>query len=330
MVKYNRIYDEEIYELVNEESRNLVSDYMLELQARNLAIKTREQYLADIMAFCCYTYSNFGNKSVLTLRKRDFRNFFLSMSANGLSSARINRFQSSIRNLLAFAEDDEEEYPDYLQNPMKKIKSIPKLEVKEVVFIEDYQVTFLLDYLIKKEQYQKALYLSLSYDSAGRRNEIWQVEKHSFLQDGVFKTNSVTGKRAKVFPLMYSKRTQKIARQWLEQRGEDSIDSLWVTGKDKDKRALGYDALYNFAISFRAILESEYDEDIPLTSHSIRHFSLENYQNSTHHALQYMGKENLDLNTLRILANHNDISITQSYLKNKDSEILSELFSEED
>ena len=41
-----------------------------------------------------------------------------------------------------------------------------------------------------------------------------------------------------------------------------------------------------------------------------------------------MGKDRLDINTLRILANHEDISITQSYLRNKDNDLLEDLFSQ--
>lgn len=330
MTNYNKLYDDEIYKLVNKENKMLLEDYIMELKARGRAVKTIEQYAFDIRMMFCFIHENMNNKSILELKKRDFRNFFLMLQENGKSSSRINRVQSSLRNLLEYAVDDEDEYEDYVQNPMKKIKSIEKQVVKEIVFISDEQVTFLLDYLIEHNQIQKALYLSLSYDSAGRRGEVWQVQKHSFLEEGTFKTNIVTGKRSKKFPLMFSQRTKDIANIYLNQRGEDSIDSLWVTGKGEAKRPLGYDALYNFSISFRAILESEYNEDIPMSSHSIRHFSLENYQNATHHALRFMGKDSLDLNTLRILANHEDISITQSYLKNKDSEILSDLFSQED
>lgn len=126
---------------------------------------------------------------------------------------------------------------------------------------------------------------------------------------------------------MYAQRTQEIAKKWLEERGEDEVNSLWVSYYNGNPRPLTYDTLYMWAVSFRSILESKYDEDIPLNSHTFRHSSLENYENGTHHSLQYMGKDKLDINTLRILANHNDISITQSYLKNKDDEILNDLFS---
>ena len=323
----NNLYSDEVYERVNKESKLVLEDYILELKAKGRAVSTIEQYVFDIRMYLCYIYENANNKSILELKKRDFRNFFLMLQETGKSSARINRVQSSLRNLLEFVVDDEDEYEDYYQNPMKKIKSIEKNPTREIVFLEDKEIDYLLNYLIEHNKIQKALYVSLSYDSAGRRNEIIQVEKYSFLDDEKSTTNEVVGKRSKKFTLMYSNRTKEIAKKWLEERGEDDIDSLWVSYYNGEARPLRYETLYACAISFRSILESEYDKDLPLNPHSFRHSSLENYENGTHHTLKYLGEDRLDINTLRILANHNDISITQSYLKDKDSEVLNDLFS---
>lgn len=324
--QYNQIFDEEIYESVNQDNKFLLEDYMLELKSKGRAEKTISQYAFDIRMMYCYIHENMNNKSILNLKKRDFRNFFLMLQETGKSSSRINRVQSSIRNLLEFAVDDEDDYEDYIQNPMKKIKSIEKMEVRNIVFLTDEQVTFLINYLIEHDKLQQALYVSLSYDSAGRRNEIHQVTKDGFLDDGVFKTCSVIGKRAKQFPLMYGQRTKDIAKMYLEQRGEDNIHSLWITGKGEDKRMVASDTLYVYAVGFRTILENEYNEDIPMNSHSLRHSSLENYEVGSHHSLKAMGKDKLDLNTLRILANHENVDTTMSYLKNKDEDILNDLF----
>lgn len=76
----------------------------------------------------------------------------------------------------------------------------------------------------------------------------------------------------------------------------------------------------------RAVLKEEYGEDIPLNAHSFRHSALENYENGTHHSLQYLGQKSLDIKHLKTLANHNDTSTTESYLKDKDDEELKEIF----
>lgn len=320
------IYSDELYSKVNQDSKDLLNDYILELKSKNRSEKTIKQYTYDIKLALCYFQENNANKSILELRKRDFRNFFLMMSDSGKSSARINRMQSSLRNMLEYAVDDDDYYEDYYKNPMRNIKSLERMAVKDVVFISDEQIDFLLDYLMERELYQKALYVSLSYDSAGRRNEIHQVEKYSFMDSENRSTNEVVGKRSKRFKLMYSDRTVEIAQLWLEQRGSDDIDSLWIVEQNGKKQPLGYDLLYRFAYSFRSILENEYDKDMPIGSHSFRHSSLENYSNGTHHSLQYFGIDKLDIDTLRMLANHADVGMTQKYLRDKDEEILNNLF----
>ena len=322
----NNLYSDETYKQVNKESKELLEDYILELKAKGRSAKTIEQYAFDCRMFMCYVFDNMNNKSLLELKRRDFRNFFLFLNETGKSSARINRIQSSIRNLLQFAEDDEDYWGDYETNPMRKIKSVEKQPVKDIVFLTDEQVTFLIDYLLEKGKTQKALYVSLSYSSAGRRNEVVQVRKDGFLENGVHKTLAVTGKRGKKFPLMYDDRTKDIAKQWLEERGEDDVDSLWISYYNGQPRPLQYETLYQWAISFRSILEAEYDEEIPLNPHSFRHSSLQNLEDGTSSVLKFLGKDKLDINTLRILANHSDISTTQGYLKNKDEEILDGLF----
>lgn len=320
----NNLYSNEVYETVNKESKLVLEDYILELKAKGRAVKTIEQYVFDIKMFLCYAHENMNNKYILDMKKRDFRNFFLFMHESGKSSARINRVQSSIRNMLEFCADDDDEYEDYQRNQMKSIKSVEKQTVKEVFFLTDEQVTYLIDYLLEHNKTQKALYVSLSYDSAARRNEVIQVEKHDFLESSM--TNKVIGKRSKQFNLMYMNRTREIAKKWLEERGEDDIDSLWVSYYDKKARPLRYETLYAWVVSFRSILEAKFDEDLQINPHSFRHTSLENYENGTHYNLKDMGKDSLSIDELRMLANHEDISITQSYLKDKDQEVLTSLF----
>lgn len=321
---YTKMFSEELWEKVSDENKELLEDYILELESTGKSEKTIYQYQADIKGFMTWTVSHGGKDSILDMKKRDFRNFFLKMSKEGVSNARINRLQSSLRNLLLFAENDEDLYEDYEINQMRSIKGVPKESVREIVFLEDDEVTGLINYLMEREQYQKALYVSLSYDSAGRRNEVHQVIKTDFLESN--QTNTLVGKRGKKFNLIYFNRTKEIAAKYLEQRGDDDIESLWVTGRGESKRPASYESLYNFAVSFRPIIKELFDKDIDLNSHSFRHSSLENYSNGTHSVLREMGKDALPIDVLKVVAHHSDISTTQSYLKNKDDELLADAF----
>lgn len=324
MAKRNSIFNAEIYAQVNKENRGILSDYVLELKSKRKSPGTIIQYTADIRMFFCWVFNNLDNKSILDIKKRDFRKFFLEIQENGASPARINRVQCSIRNLLEFCSNDDDEYEDYEINAMRSIKGLQKEEVREIHFLTDEQITVILDYLINKKQYQKALYLSLSYDSAGRRNEVFQVLKEDFLENN--KTNTVQGKRGKKFQLLYFSRTKEIAKMYFEQRGEDSIPSLWIVGKGEDRRAAQYETLYNWCMSFRKILEKQTGEFIEFNPHSFRHSSLTNYENGTHIVLKELGKDKLPIEVLKVLANHESIDTTQSYLPNKDAEILAEAF----
>ena len=322
---YTKLFNPETWGEVNSDSKDLLDDYILELKSRGKAEKTIFQYVSDIKGFYSWVYDNAGNKSVLELKKRVFRNFFLYMTDNGASSARVNRLQSSIRNLLEFASNDEDEY-DYEQNAMKSIKGMQGEKVRDIVFLTDDQVTAIIEYLLEKKQYQKALYVSLSYDSAGRRNEVAQVNKTGFAENN--QTNTVIGKRGKSFQLVYFTRTQEIAKAWFNQRGEDDVESLWVITRNGEKVPVSYSTFYEWARSLRKIIKEIDGSELDINSHSFRHSALESYSQGTHQALRDMGKHGnkLDLNTLRVIAHHSDVSTTQSYLADHDDELLEDAF----
>lgn len=323
MAKRNSFYNEQIYKQANSENKAILDDYILEMKSNGKSEKTIYQYTADIKMFFCWAYTNLKDKSVLEMKKRDFRRFFLQLQDNGASTSRINRVQCSLRNMLEFCSMDEDEY-DYPINAMKGIKGLQKEEVREIHFLTDEQINSILDYLISKKQFQKALYLTISYESAGRRNEVFQILKEGFLDNN--KTNTVQGKRGKKFQLLYFARSKEIAQMYFDQRGEDNIASLWIVGKGETKRPAKYETLYNWTVSFRKILEKQTGDSIDLNPHSFRHSSLTNYENGTHYVLKELGKDKLELKVLKTLANHSDISTTQSYLPNKDAEILAEAF----
>ncbi|HLO11499.1 MAG TPA: site-specific integrase [Pseudoneobacillus sp.] len=323
MSKRLRIYSDETWAKVHEDNKEVLNDYILELKSKKKSEGTVYQYAADIKMFFCWVCENLDNKPILNLKKRDFRRFFLFLEEK--SPARINRVQCSIRNLLEFCTQDDDLYEEYEINVMRSIKGLQKEKVRDIHFLTNDQIELILGHLIQKKQYQRALYLALSYESAGRRNEVHQVLKHKFLDEN--KTNIVTGKRGKKFPLLYFSRSKEIAKLYLDQRGQDNIDSLWVVGDGEERQPASYETLYNWVMSFRTILQKLTKEDtIEFNPHSLRHSALENYADGTHYVLKEMGKDKLDIKVLKVLANHSDISTTESYLKDKDQEILGEAF----
>ena len=254
---------------VNSENKEILNDYILEMKSKRKAEKTIEQYVFDIKMFLCWSVDNIGNKSVLSMKKRDFRRFFLGMQERGLSASRINRVQCSLRNMLNFCCEDDDLYEDYEVNAMQHIKGVPKESVREIHFLESDTIEKMLDILIEREEYQKALYLCLSFESAGRRNEVHQVMKDDFFEN--VRTNEVTGKRGKKFTLLYFGKTKEIARLYFEQRGQDDIPNLFVVGKGDKVRRLPLQpeqvAIINHYFSMRGLVHLGIaDAETPLLS----------------------------------------------------------------
>lgn len=323
MSKRVQLFNKKTWENVNKENKNILDDYVLELRSKKKSDGTIYQYTADIKAFYCWVHDNMKNKSVLDLKKRDFRNFFLFLEEK--SPARINRVQCSIRNLLEFCTQDDDEYDEYEINVMRNIKGLQKEKVRDIHFLTNKQIELILEHLLEQGQFQKALYLTISYETIARRNEIAQIEKHSFVK-GENMTNIVVGKRNKKFPLYYFNKSKEIASMYLRERGEDNIDSLWIVGKGENKRPASYETLYNWTLGFRDILKEKTGEYIEFGPHSFRHSGMENLENGTHYILSELGKDRLDIKIIKIMAHHEDISTTESYLKNKDEQVLLETF----
>lgn len=310
-----KLYSDKSYDVVNIVNKQLLEDYILELKSLGKSEGTIKQYQFDIKAFFCWLNDYSKNEDILTLKKRTFRNFFLTMKDAGCSNARINRFQSSLRNLLQFAEDDEDEYDDYVVNPMRKIKGLPKEEVREIYFIPDDKIRILIDELIKRDDKLQALCFMLAYESAGRRNEVAQVTKESLINGDYF-TNEVTGKRAKKFKLIYFKDVRELAKELFGGNEEG-----FAFGKDPESAR---NRLYYWTLRLRELYEELFGEYMPFNFHSFRHSSLENYSTGQHYYLRENDKSALSIDSLKTIAHHTEISTTQGYLKDRSDEKLKE------
>lgn len=319
---YNRIFNPKEWEQVCAYNKNLLDDWLLELKSKKTKESTIKQYKNDTRILFIYILRELRNKPICDLKKKQFRNYSLWLSDElKLSNQRVNRLLSATRSLLEYASNEEDYEGEIEVNYASKVKGLPKETVRQIHFLTDEQVEKIYNYLIEKEQYQKALYLSLSYDSAGRRNEIFQVTKDCFINDNKM-TNMVTGKRGKEFRLLFFSRTKKCADLYLQQRGEDDVKSLWVKKVNGNVIPLSYSTLYTWCVEFADILEELEGEYISFNPHSFRHSCLESLKRGTHYICRELGKEKFELDELKLLANHSDISTTASYLKDNTEEEL--------
>jgi integrase len=324
---YNSFFDEEIWKNVNQNNKELLNDFLLELKQMQRSDGTIYAYKKDIMGFLCDVYRMFKNCYVLELSKKDIRKYSIYLQKScGVSNSRHNRIKSAIGSMMAFAEE-EEDY-DYDTNVVRKVHGLPKNPVREIVFLSDDQIQKILNSLIEQESYQDATMLSLAYESIARKGELLQVKKYSFFDCKKNNSNRVIGKGGKEFSLLYFDKTKQCANLWLEQRGEDNIDSLWVVGSGKSKHAASSKNIYDAFIRMRDILSSFDDEEyLEFNVHSMRHSGIQNLSDGTHWLCKEKNNgEPYDLNKIQILANHSNISTTSDYLKDNSIQELEDLF----
>lgn len=325
---YNRTYTPEKWELVNKKNKDIIEDFLTEYKQQKKSENTIKQYFNDLRLIAIKIMEDFENKSFLEMTKKDFRRLNLMFDEMDLSPARCNRLHSSTNSLLSFVEDDDDY--DYEINQSKKVKGIPNNRVKTNE--DDFFFTFeefikVRDVLIDQGDLQNAVLWSIAFDSAGRRNEILQIKKQGLLEGN--KTNVVIGKRGKQFPLVYLNDTKELIRQYLEQRGEDNIDSLWISGSGENKRPASYEVLYDrIAGKINKILSDIRGEETHIFFHSIRHSRIESLQQGTDERLKDENGNNkkFPIEQIQIMAHHTDLSTTAGYLKNHDEDTINEMF----
>ncbi len=325
---YNRVYTPELWEQVNPENKAILEDFLAEYRQQKKANSTIEAYFQDGRFILIYVLLHHKNKSILEMSKKDFRNMSIWLSEDcNMSANRVNRLKATVNSMLTYCEEDDEY--NYDVNYAKKVKGLPRERVK--TNDDDFFFTFkefiaVRDRLVEMGDLQTAVLWSLSYDSAGRRNEIYQVKKTGLLDGN--KTNIVKGKRGKTFPLVYLNDTKELIRQYLEERGNDDIESLWINGHGKNKVEVTKNALYNRILKCSKILSEIRGEEVNIFPHSIRHSRLECLSTGQDERLKNPDGTNkvFDLDHVRVVAHHTDVGTTQGYLKNKDEDVINDMF----
>lgn len=324
---YNRIYTPEKWEQVNEENKDILDDFLTEYKQQKKSPTTIHGYFEDLRIVLIKIMEDYGNKSILEMSKKDFRRLNLWFDESGMSPARCNRIHSAINSMLSFCEDDDDY--EYEVNQSKKVKGVPREKVKtneDDFFFTYKEFVQVRDKLVEQGDLQTAVMWSLAFDSAGRINEIYQVQKYGLLDGN--KTNIVRGKRGKLFPLVYLDDTKELIRQYLEERGEDDVDSLWIVGKGPTARGISKNALYNRILKCNEILQEIRDEETNIFFHTCRHSRIECLLQGEDDRLKDENGNNkkYPLEQIMVLAHHSDVSTTQGYTKNHDEDTINEMF----
>jgi integrase len=325
---YNKFYTPELWEQVNEDNKEILDDFIAECKQQKKSDGTIYGYYQDLRIVLIYILKKLRNKYILDLNRKHFRGLSLYLSEEcGMSNNRVNRIKSACNSMLTFCEEDDDY--DYDVNYSKKVKGLPKESVKDNE--DDFFFTFdefikVRDILVKRGKLQLAVMWSLAFDSGARRNEVFQVKKQGLL-DGNY-TNEVVGKRKKKFKLPYLNDTKELIRQYLEQRGEDDIESLWYKEINGIKSEISSDTLYDRILMINKILSEVRGEECNIFFHTIRHSRIECLVKGQDNRMKDENGNNIKypLEKVMVLAHHSSSDTTRAYCKNNDEETISNMF----
>jgi len=326
---YNPIYTKEEWAVINPKNKDVMTDFLEEYKQRKKKKGTIDAYFQDLRIIMIYINRFCGNKCILDLGKKDFRRLSIWLSDElKVSNARANRLMSACRSMLSYAEEDDE--TEYENNVSRKVKGLPSEPVKtneDNFFMTFDQIWRVREELIKREKLQLAVLHMLLFDSGGRRNEVYQIKKQD-LQEGN-KTNVVIGKRGKAFPLVFLNDTRELVKQFIAERGEDNIDSIWISGKGENKKEVTYGSLYDRVVAISAILSELEGKELNIFPHSYRHSKAEVMLQGTDPRIidpKTGLPKKFSLEEVQLFLHHSDPKTTQLYAKDHSEEMIDGMF----
>ncbi|MCK5692603.1 MAG: tyrosine-type recombinase/integrase [Bacteroidales bacterium] len=274
-----------------------IDDFLRYLQAeKRYAVHTIKAYKKDLKQF--HAFCQETDREGMDLHFRVIRSWVVSLMDSGYSSRTVHRKLTSLST-----------YCNYLikegqldSNPVERVLK-PKLNKRVPAFVEEGKMDLLLDEYDFGEGFvgtRNRLVLDLLYQTGMRRSELIGLETGSINREG--KSVKVMGKRGKerIIPmgdeLLASVEKYMVVRS--EVMADKAGDSLIVT----EKGGAAYDKLVYRIVNNYLSMVTTLDKKSP---HVLRHTF------ATH-----MLNRGADLNAIKELLGHANLSATQVYTHN--------------
>ena len=238
---YNHLTNDEKVANINPENAQLCKDFLDYLSSVDRSPKTIQQYYYDLRIFFVFVMEQLSNKDFVKITKREMVRF-QSYCLNDLkwSPKRMRRVKSAVSSLSNFIEnilaDETDEYADY-RSIIKKIESPVNELVREKTVMTDEQLELLLNTLVERKEYQKAVCAAILAYSGMRKSELMQMKMEYFEPDhlefgSIYITDKVRAKgrgvRGKQIHKYILNKVDPYMDLWRKQREELGIDSEWV------------------------------------------------------------------------------------------------------
>jgi len=274
-----------------------IEDFILYLQAeKRYAQHTLKAYKNDLDQFHAFCLQN--EREGMDLHFKTIRSWVVSLMDTGYATRSVHRkltsLQSYCRYLMRTGELE--------SNPMDKVLK-PKLNKRVPSFVKEVQMDRLLDDFDFGDDFEgirNILMLDMLYQTGIRRSEMINLSIGSVDLEG--SSLKVTGKRKKERIIPLGEALIERIRQYLQLRsqimGDEDEDVLFITRKGKPV----YDKLVYKVVNQYLSMVTTLEKKSP---HILRHTF------ATH-----MLNHGADLNTIKELLGHANLSATQVYTHN--------------
>ncbi len=252
--------------LCNEYNRKITEEFLR--NSTQLSPKTIDSYRSNLMIWFNYVRQNLDNKSQIDIKSRDYmfyQNWLINLDHSSSDITNKRAAISSLNNyIVLFYSDIHETFKNFI------VRGMPRPEkslVHEKHPPTKDEFSNLISELEKREEWQKIAWLKFSFDSASRRAESRQLlkeiidykpiikTKSIILEDGTEDTKTILyyqthkirckgkGRTGSVRKLRFSQDTMDAIKKWLDVRGEDNCEYIFVAKDSKTVNQISESAL---------------------------------------------------------------------------------------
>lgn len=326
MAKFHKLEgftDEEFNEHVPQVSQELIKDFLRQSQKSDQTIK---QYKSALYIFARFVHDELSNRPITVLKVRDALKYQNHLIDLGLSDSAIKFKRSAVSALYIYIEAFwEDEYPKTRNIFTKAVPSVGNTKRKEKNPLTLREMEKLKKELIKKEEWQKLAYLTFTYSTGCRREESRQLKKEVAFyekyrnpkgeQKNYYVTHDIRakgkGKQGKVRKFQFDEESMQYIKKWIEVRGEDDNESLFVIKTKEGKVSQVSASTFNtWCEQFTEILGKK------VHPHLLR----------SSRATNSVVEEGKDIKAVQQLLGHESSSTTEIYIVKENDNVIDELF----
>ena len=326
MAKFHKLEgftDEEFNEHVPQVSQELIKDFLRQSQKSDQTIK---QYKSALYIFARFVHDELSNRPITVLKVRDALKYQNHLIDLGLSDSAIKFKRSAVSALYIYIEAFwEDEYPKTRNIFTKAVPSVGNTKRKEKNPLTLREMEKLKKELIKKEEWQKLAYLTFTYSTGCRREESRQLKKEVAFyekyrnpkgeQKNYYVTHDIRakgkGKQGKVRKFQFDEESMQYIKKWIEVRGEDDNESLFVIKTKEGKVSQVSASTFNtWCEQFTEILGKK------VHPHLLR----------SSRATNSVVEEGKDIKAVQQLLGHESSSTTEIYIVKGTDDAIDDLF----